>query len=708
MSKTSKLISLMLVIVMMMSVFSVGVVATSAAVEDAAADKAIVTLYGLFGQTESREFNVGDTFTVYTYMNTKEVLNDEGDLSNGAIGALKGQQVYDADKLQLNDEVNARTGAIKDLAGMYPITGTRTVAKGSVPGTITFTASTPNSYEDCDFIFDSDDSGLIFTHYTVTAPGQIDIYTTFSELAVADYVLTRLIVNGEFTQEFKLNSYFDPYGTVTGHTYELIDGVLKCKDCGELFNGEYIDGKLYVDGIPAAGWVENKYYVDGEYVTGIVEIDGKYYEFDENGESQGVYTGLVQDDEDVWHYSKLGELAGGWFEVEGEWYYFDTETLAPVAEKTFTYPNSKAVTTYQFEENGKIVDGVWVELALGTRYYYGPDYYKLVAQQGNVKWAEIDGNTYGFSKDGYRHEGISVIKESNNPRRIDKFTDDGVWEGPYTGIYEGYYYTDGYKDTTGMGLTAIDGDYYYIQKSGKLDVSTSRYLNDEMTKGYVTAGVYEFDEEGKMILKQGIVDGFYYENGSLVKGKGLISYEGSYYFVKVNGSIYKDASLYVAESKANGLVPAGLYEFDADGKMLLKNGVIDGSYYENGVLAKGAGLIKWNDALYYVKKSGQVDISTSRYFNEEMCKGLITPGLYYFDADGKMIIKNGVVDGFYYENGNLIKGKGLVEFNGDIYFVKVTGAIYTNNSLFVAESKTNGIKPAGLYYFDADGKMILD
>ena len=706
MSKTSKLISLMLVIVMMMSVFSVGVVATSAAVEDAAADKAIVTLYGLFGQTESREFNVGDTFTVYTYMNTKEVLNDEGDLSNGAIGALKGQQVYDADKLQLNDEVNARTGAIKDLAGMFPITGTRTVAKGSVPGTITFTASTPNAYEDCEFIFDSDDSGLIFTHYTVTAPGQIDIYTTFSELAVADYVLTRLIVKGEFTQEFKLNSYFDPYGTVTGHTYELIDGVLKCKDCGELFNGEYIDGKLYVDGIPAAGWVENKYYVDGEYVTGIVEIDGKYYEFDENGESQGVYTGLVQDDEDVWHYSKLGELAGGWFEVEGEWYYFDTETLAPVAEKTFTYPNSKAVTTYQFEENGKIVDGVWVELSGGTRYYYGPDFYKLTSKTGDVWFTEIDGNTYGFNGSGFRHEGIKFIKQSGNPKYLAEFTDDGVYVGAYTGIYDGKYYVDGFVNAA--GLIVVDGDYYYITQQGKVYSDGTLYLSDALINGLVPAGKYEFDITGKMVVKNGIIDGFYYEDGAIVKGKGVVKVNGKYYFVKQNGAIYTDSSLFVAESKTNGLIPAAAYHFNADGTIIFNEGIVDGYYYENNVLQKSKGVIRYEGDLYYIGQKGQVYTGSSLYIPADKTNGLVTAGLRYFEANGKMVVKNGIIDGYYYENGELVKGKGLVLFEGDYYFITMKGTTYKNSRVVITEAKANGLKPAGLYNFDADGKMILD
>ena len=495
----------------------------------------------------------------------------------------------------------------------------------------------------------------------------------------------------------------------TGHTYELIDGVLKCKDCGELFNGEYTDGKLYVDGIPAAGWVENKYYEDGEFVTGIVEIDGKYYEFADDGESQGVYTGLVQDGEGVYHFSKLGVLTGGWAEIDEEWYYFDTETLAPVAEKTFTYPNSKAVTTYQFEENGKIVDGVWVELSGGTRYYYGPDFYHLVSQQGNVRWEEIDGNTYGFDRMGYRHEGLTFIRLSNNPQYLAEFTDDGVYVGAYTGIYEGKYYVDGY--VKGVGLIAVDGDYYYITQQGKVYTDASLYLSDALTNGLIPAGRYDFDVDGKLILKNGIVDGKYYVDGELVKGAGLVKVDGDYYFIKASGAVYTDASLIVTEAKANGLKPAGLYNFDAEGKMIIaepKNGIVDGKYYVNDELVKGAGLVEIDGDYYFVKTNGTIYTDSTLFISEEKANGLKPAGMYEFAADGKMVIKQGVIDGKYYVDGELCKGAGLVEVEGDYYFVKASGAVYKDSSLFISASKANGLKPAGMYYFDADGKMILD
>lgn len=492
-----------------------------------------------------------------------------------------------------------------------------------------------------------------------------------------------------------------------GHAYAVdpADGLMKCANCGDLFSGE-LDGKTYADGALAQGWQGNKYFVDGQFVTGVYNVEDVYYEFGDDGESLGKYTGLVQDAEGVYHYAKLGVPAGGWFEIDEEWYYFDTETLAPVAEKTFTYPNSKAVTTYQFEANGKIVDGVWVELSAGTRYYYGPDFYKLTAKTGNVWFADVHGVTYGFNGSGFRYEGLSFVKQSNNPQYLANFADDGAYLGPYTGIYEGSYYEDGFVAKLGK-MVKLDDTYYYITQQGKVYTNGTLYLNEAMTNGFFSAGNYTFDENGALILKQGLVDGYYYENGELVKGKGLVDIEGDLYFIKQNGAVYVGTGLFVSEAKANGLVAAGSYDFDEHGKMIRKDGVIDGFYYENGSIVKGKGIVKVGNDLYFVKQNGAVYVGNGLSVPEAKTNGLIAPGLYDFDENGKLMLKNGVIDGYYYENGSIVKGKGIVEDGGFYYFVKQNGAVYKNGSLFVNASKTNGLVDAGTYQFDADGKMIL-
>ena len=43
-----------------------------------------------------------------------------------------------------------------------------------------------------------------------------------------------------------------------GHSYEMVDGVMKCSGCDEALNGDS-DGKTYIDGVLAEGWVDDIY-----------------------------------------------------------------------------------------------------------------------------------------------------------------------------------------------------------------------------------------------------------------------------------------------------------------------------------------------------------------------------------------------------------------------------------------------------------------
>ena len=169
---------------------------------------ATVTLHGLFGQTETREFNVGDTFAVWTYMNTSDCLDENDNPSNGKIGSFRAQQTYTQSVLTLADAYDPEDGMISDRDTMFPITGQATVANGKQTGGIYFNASTP-SISSGAFWFNSDDSVLIYSHYTVTAAGTADIETNFTTLAIADNELTRIVDKGVIEQDnFTLNSYF--------------------------------------------------------------------------------------------------------------------------------------------------------------------------------------------------------------------------------------------------------------------------------------------------------------------------------------------------------------------------------------------------------------------------------------------------------------------------------------------------------------------
>ena len=118
----------------------------------------------------------------------------------------------------------------------------------------------------------------------------------------------------------------------TGHSYDFVDGVLKCTACGDLFNGEWTDGKLYVDGMVASdGWVGDSYYRDGVKLTGLQEIDGYYYDFGEDGvcANRAKADGFYYDESiSAYRYFTAGILTTGEVSIYPEVYFFDANGVA--------------------------------------------------------------------------------------------------------------------------------------------------------------------------------------------------------------------------------------------------------------------------------------------------------------------------------------------------------------------------------------------
>jgi len=374
------------------------------------------------------------------------------------------------------------------------------------------------------------------------------------------------------------------WGTIipaTGHTYEYVDGVLKCA-CGKLFTGTWIDDKEYIDGVligVEGGWNGDYYYVNGVKLTGIHKVtaqDGSgefYYNFGDNGVSIGKYTGLFFDEEDkVYRYAQFGELSSGWKMIDEEWYYFKSSTLAAQ-----TGTRVMGEVTYEFEDNGKLKSGVWHNDGIGTKYYYGYYYYKADAIWKNVFWVDIEGKTYGFNTDGYRYEGLAAVHESNKPLTVYRFSEDGVLiekVDNYTGFIKNFDNTAYLENGEQMhGLKYIDGHYYYFNTSGYAVTDCTYYCTYNMTSS-IPIGNYTFDSEGKMIdapvLKNGIVseDGvlYYYVNDVRTQ-TGLIKIGEDYYYVRTGGVVAADCTYYCTYNMTSS-IPIGNYTFDSEGKMI--------------------------------------------------------------------------------------------------------------------------------------------
>ncbi len=522
----------------------------------------------------------------------------------------------------------------------------------------------------------------------------------------------------------------------TGHEYVLTDGQFVCSECDDVL-------ALGTGLIEIAG--KGYYAIDGKLVSGWQLIDDSYYYFDETTFTavESLYNGAVTYTFEAsgkltsgqWLHSAKGSVyyygpslyARTWATIDGEKYCFDRNGYCFKGLSHLTDGLNYDAVLYVFDEDGKFIKvydedytgiiacsrGVYVYLVNG----------KVQRGAGLVK---IDGEYYYIRSAGNAATGTYYVSNTNGivPVGNYDFAADGKMinnpDNKNGMVKENggiYYYVDNVLQK-GAGLIVIDKAYYYVRSAG--NVAIGRYYASR-TNGLIIPGWYEFAEDGKMINspadKNGMVSEnggiYYYIEGELQKGAGLVKVDGAYYYVRSGGNAA--IGRYYA-SHTNGIITPGWYEFAEDGKMINapadRNGMVSENggiyYYVDNVLQKGAGLVKVDGAYYYVRSGGNA--ATGRYYASNT-NGLIIPGWYEFAEDGKMIDppeeKNGLVSEnggvFYYVDNVLQKGAGLVKIGNDYYYVRSGGNIATG-TYYV--SHTNGLVTAGRYEFAADGKLI--
>ncbi len=343
-------------------------------------------------------------------------------------------------------------------------------------------------------------------------------------------------------------------------------------------------------------------------------------------------------------------------------------------------------------------------------YYFAKDHkaVKNVPQGGNNYWVEKTNDL--LPQWGYYFDANGVILHDDTSKNGVLEEDGGK-----------YFYIDGIR--VHLGMFEMDGDLYYAKSNGQLVTDRTYYC--ERNNGLKPEGSYTFDKDGKLVepeeKKNGIVAEndslFYYVDGELSYA-GLIEIDGDYYYVRTSGELVHGRKYWT--TKTNGLLPEASYEFADDGKLILpapaKNGIVEenGSlyYYVDGVITY-AGLFEIDGDYYYVKTSGEVIHGRSYWISRT--NGLVKEGSYEFDDSGKMInppakadaTKNGIVSengSLYYYVDGVLNYAGLIDIDGDYYYVKTSGEVIHGRSYWI--SKTNGLVKEGSYTFGEDGKMV--
>ena len=265
--------------------------------------------------------------------------------------------------------------------------------------------------------------------------------------------------------------------------------------------------------------------------------------------------------------------------------------------------------------------------------------------------------------------------------------------------------------------------YYYFGEDGKA-VKNGNYKVDKNNDLPLPAYQYCFDADGAIIhdddtSKNGICPGdgskYYYVDGVKV-GEGLICVDGTFYYARTsNGEIVRDRDYWI--EKTNGYpIEAQTYHFDADGKMVI-DGFVDingGTYYfVKGECAKG--LTKIGEDYYFFNAGSGKMYKDATMWVPANSYG-IEPGMYYFGAEGKMVIPD-MVNGekkivevggkLYFTIDGARMKNGLYELDGEYYYVNYDGTLAVKCSAYVSVSESiESLDKDGWYGFGADGKLV--
>jgi len=508
---------------------------------------------------------------------------------------------------------------------------------------------------------------------------------------------------------------------------------------------------------------------DAQYTYTFTGWDEDISEVQKNVTYTAIYsvTGFVNTD--IGYVYKLEDEVQktGWTEIGDAWYYLDhttgvraegvTRVPYPTVEIngiTYACPETDASdkfidyssALFVFDADGKFqqTTGIIYDKEGMPQHYAvngmipwhyglatdGTDYYYFIGDTENGGNKLDSGDVYLTKSNNLTINGKTVIFKG-----VYTFGADGklcFYDG-VTKVGEDLRYYYDYCYTAKSGLIAVEDHgetkYIYVRSSTAKLVANAEYWVPANVYNIVP-GYYVFSADGYLTgIEYTTKNGIFYENGGYyyyVDGAkyyaGLIQYNGT----ASDGTEYNDAYIYVRSNgqlaigqywitRSNGLMETKTYLFNECGIMDIRDGIVEenGSlyFYVDGVLAKGKGLVKIDENYYYVRSSGEV-VNNSDYWITNTNEYDIVAKIYTFDENGVMIEPEskeadltGVVDGYYFINGEIQYGVGPIIWEGNIYYVRSNGMVATGKYW---TTTSNEILPSGRYTFDETGKLITE
>ena len=364
---------------------------------------------------------------------------------------------------------------------------------------------------------------------------------------------------------------------IDGKTYFFLPNGVQLRDSIYQQDGKYYYfgsfGEQYKDGyfvfdVPKEGTSETEakfryFSPTGEMAVGLTYAGGGLQYFDENG-FQAKGTKYVTPDGKLYFFDKNSGNAytNRWAEIDGIWYEFNDQGYAQAKKgefyttdgSTWFYRDAagKNVTgaltldghEYYFRANGAQVKGEFVTENGKISYYTVDNGYKV-----KDKFFEVTGKWYHADKDGNLATGRQTIDHLNyyfnadgSQVKSDFFTLDGgkTW----------YYAKDNGEIVT--GAYSVGGKNYYFKEDGSqvkgdfvknADGSLSYYDKDSgerLNNRFLTTGnnVWYYFKDGKAVTGRQNIDGkeYYFDNlGRQVKGSPISTPKGVEYYESVLG-----------------------------------------------------------------------------------------------------------------------------------------------------------------------------
>ncbi len=360
------------------------------------------------------------------------------------------------------------------------------------------------------------------------------------------------------------------------------------------FGEQYKDGYFVFD-VPKEGTSETEakfryFSPTGEMAVGLTYAGGGLQYFDENG-FQAKGTKYVTPDGKLYFFDKNSGNAytNRWAEIDGIWYEFNDQGYAQAKKgefyttdgSTWFYRDAagKNVTgaltldghEYYFRANGAQVKGDFVTENGKISYYTVDNGYKV-----KDKFFEVNGKWYHADKDGNLATGRQTIDHLNyyfnadgSQVKSDFFTLDGgkTW----------YYAKDNGEIVT--GAYSIGGKNYYFKEDGSqvkgdfvknADGSLSYYDKDSgerLNNRFLTTGnnVWYYFKDGKAVTGRQNIDGkeYYFDHlGRQVKGSPISTPKGVEYYESVLGERVTNTWITFQDGKTVFFDENGYADFD--------------------------------------------------------------------------------------------------------------------------------------------------